>query len=184
LLRRRPGPPLTKAIRRLESTAMTCPACGAALRRAAQPPPPRLGEPLIAHADVGELGRLSMVAVCDYCRRWPVRASAAPRALSSPRAASAPRKPNSFRVCGEIRGVTALVSNGIPDGSAILLDAAQIAAAATEIDVQVASSATLDEMADDPHTIRSHRLAHHWSRCSKRIRLRCARPRRQSPRPG
>ncbi len=58
-------------------------------------------------------------------------------------------------MCGEIRGVTALVSNGIPDGSAILLDAAQIAAAATEIDVQVASSATL-EMADDPDTQFDH----------------------------
>ena len=50
---------------------------------------------------------------------------------------------------GEIRGVTALVSNGIPAGTAALVDCAQIAAAAGEVDVRVSSNADI-EMSDAP----------------------------------
>ena len=50
---------------------------------------------------------------------------------------------------GEIRGVVAVTSAGIPAGSAVLLDCAQIAAGALQIDVQVAGAATL-EMSDAP----------------------------------
>jgi hypothetical protein len=50
---------------------------------------------------------------------------------------------------GQLRGLNCLVSNGIPAGQLAVLDAAQVAAAATEVDVQVSTEADL-EMSDAP----------------------------------
>lgn len=50
---------------------------------------------------------------------------------------------------GQLRGVNCLVSNGIPPGQLIMLDAMQIAAAATEVDVRVSISGDV-EMSDAP----------------------------------
>jgi hypothetical protein len=50
---------------------------------------------------------------------------------------------------GQLRGLNCLVSNGLPPGQLAGLDAAQVAAAATEVDVQVSSEADL-EMSDAP----------------------------------
>lgn len=50
---------------------------------------------------------------------------------------------------GEIRGVVALTSNGIPAGTAALIDCAQIAAASGAVDVRVSSQADV-EMSDTP----------------------------------
>ena len=50
---------------------------------------------------------------------------------------------------GQLRGLNCLVSSGIPAGQLVVLDAAQIAAAATEVDVRVSGQADV-EMSDTP----------------------------------
>jgi len=93
---------------------------------------------------------LNLGTVGDQSRlAWLLSPSVARRASALGAAAVFPEMTPSG---GMLRGVVALVSNGIPAGTAALVDCAQIAAAAGEVDVRVSSNADV-EMSDTPaHT--------------------------------
>jgi hypothetical protein len=92
---------------------------------------------MLAIDDVGSQSRLVWLLAPDVAQ------------MGSALGASGPVFPGLTPAGGDIRGVMALVSAGIPSGQAVLLDAGQIAGAGGEVDVQVAQSASV-EMSDAP----------------------------------